>query len=110
MTPMRIQRKRSKGWRMPPNTVNCTRPGPWGNPFRVYHHDVAKAVRLFEQSITPEFRARIKAQLRGRNLACFCPLNQPCHADVLLRIANAPDAEDLSMNWPEARPVEEAKS
>lgn len=28
--PMRIQHKRTKGWKMPPNTVDCTRPGPWG--------------------------------------------------------------------------------
>jgi len=26
--------------------------------------------------------------LRGKNLACWCPLDQPCHADVLLEIAN----------------------
>ena len=32
-------------------------------------------------------RASIE-QLRGRNLACWCPLDQPCHADVLLEIAN----------------------
>lgn len=31
--PVRIQRKRTKGWRMPPNTVSVTRPGKWGNPF-----------------------------------------------------------------------------
>lgn len=29
-----------------------------------------------------------RAELRGKNLACFCPLDQPCHADVLLEIAN----------------------
>jgi hypothetical protein len=28
--------------------------------------------------------------LRGKNLACWCPLDQPCHADVLLELANAP--------------------
>jgi hypothetical protein len=28
--------------------------------------------------------------LRGKTLACWCPLHQPCHADVLLEIANAP--------------------
>jgi hypothetical protein len=28
------------------------------------------------------------ADLRGKNLACWCPLDQPCHADVLLEIAN----------------------
>lgn len=27
-------------------------------------------------------------QLRGRDLACWCPLDQPCHADVLLQLAN----------------------
>ena len=32
---------------------------------------------------------RIKAELRGRDLCCWCPLDQPCHADVLLEIANA---------------------
>jgi hypothetical protein len=36
-------------------------------------------------------RAREKLpRLRGRNLACTCPLDQPCHADVLLELANAP--------------------
>ena len=29
------------------------------------------------------------ASLRGRNLACWCPLDQPCHADVLLELANS---------------------
>jgi hypothetical protein len=33
--PIRIQRKRTKGWRMPPNTVCVTRPRKWGNPLRV---------------------------------------------------------------------------
>lgn len=27
-------------------------------------------------------------ELRGKNLACWCPLDQPCHADVLLELAN----------------------
>lgn len=31
----------------------------------------------------------IRGALRGKNLACWCPLDQPCHADVLLEIANA---------------------
>lgn len=28
------------------------------------------------------------APLRGKDLACWCPLDQPCHADVLLEVAN----------------------
>lgn len=33
MTPLRIQRRRTRGWKMPANTVSVTRPGKWGNPF-----------------------------------------------------------------------------
>jgi len=35
MRPVRIQRKRTKGWRMPENTISVCRPGKWGNPFKV---------------------------------------------------------------------------
>ena len=35
MKPERVQLSRRKGWKMPPNTVKVTRPGPWGNPFVV---------------------------------------------------------------------------
>ncbi len=30
----------------------------------------------------------IRSELRGRDLCCWCPLDQPCHADVLLELAN----------------------
>lgn len=30
----------------------------------------------------------IKDELRGKDLICFCPINTPCHADILLEIAN----------------------
>lgn len=33
--PRRIQRKRTKGWKMPENTVYVGRPTKWGNPWRV---------------------------------------------------------------------------
>ena len=35
-------------------------------------------------------RTVVKHHLAGKNLACWCPLDQPCHADVLLKIANSP--------------------
>lgn len=35
MTPQRIQRKRTKGWKMPENTVYVGRPSKWGNPFTI---------------------------------------------------------------------------
>jgi hypothetical protein len=36
----------------------------------------------------PEIADRARAELRGHDLACWCPLDQPCHADVLLELAN----------------------
>lgn len=56
-----------------------------------------EAVRLFYDDLTDWFGGRLSRQagladairrLRGRDLCCWCPLDQPCHADVLLRIAN----------------------
>lgn len=106
--PERIQLRRTKGWRMPPNTVKVTRPGRWGNPFVIGQEyvrpkmqagggqttgvvaDRDHAVRLYRRFTARETRVQIEAyqELRGKNLACWCPLDQPCHADVLLEIAN----------------------
>lgn len=36
--PTSIQRKRTKGWRAPPGTIMCTRPGKWGNPYVVLRY------------------------------------------------------------------------
>jgi hypothetical protein len=115
VTPVRIQRKRSKGWRMPANTVYVGRPTKYGNPYivqlyRFAHpdgspapHDAAAAremaVRDYEMWLEARPDGQALAQLaerelRGKDLACWCPLDQPCHADVLLEIANAPTAKD----------------
>ena len=114
IAPKRIQRRRSKGWRMPEGAVNVTRPTIWGNPF--IHDDPAQAVTAYREYITrsqtafkmgpdalrfatnvhkqslhwdfPDYiRERIE-QLRGKDLVCWCALNNPCHADVLLELAN----------------------
>jgi hypothetical protein len=110
MTPTRIHRRRIKGWRMPPNTVNVTRgPGSvWGNPFIVGTHGDAKtcvarferlAAGLIDMATQPApayadlvnslhvLRTRLH-ELRGKNLACWCAPDAPCHADVLLMLAN----------------------
>ena len=99
--PQRIQRKRTKGWRMPANAVYVGRPTKWGNPIDYRDCDPETgpegwargvAVDLFKErllagelKITPE---NVRYELRGKDLACWCPLDQPCHADVLLKIAN----------------------
>lgn len=96
-SPVRVQLRRSKGWKMPPNTFKVTRPGVWGNPFRfpsIEAPDAATAVALYREHIKtcPQLIADAKRYLRGKNLACWCPVGAPCHADVLLEIANAPEA------------------
>lgn len=112
--PQRIQLKRKAGWQMPPDTIRCCRPGPWGNPFRVGRYEDDKgggwavstdawmrffptkleaqehAVQRFRATVQDEGRRHmIRVLLRGRNLACWCKPGEPCHADVLLEIANA---------------------
>jgi hypothetical protein len=96
--PERIQRKRTEGWRKPDNAVIVTRPTMWGNPFLVLGGDVKQAVANYrawlESTSTGRKIARLaKERLRGKNLACWCPLDQPCHADVLLEVANTTDSK-----------------
>jgi hypothetical protein len=138
--PERIQRHRTRGWRMPEGAIYVGRPTMFGNPAIVERHrgrwavwagDVgpmvacvdtqpearAEAVEFFrlwlaspdgvidrrdaigiDAAVEPrlswayavnheDLRARLP-DLRGRDLACWCPLDQPCHADVLLEVAN----------------------
>lgn len=87
--PKRIQRKRTKGWRMPPNTISVTRPGKYGNPFSVANYG-DKALTMFESYLESTLltQPNFLLPLRGKDLACWCPVGQPCHADVLLRYAN----------------------
>jgi len=104
--PERIQLRRSKGWRKPEGAVVVSRPSRWGNPYRIGDTvhvgpahagrdtvvvDAAHAVRLFERWIWAQGRiADLVPLLRGRDLACWCPLTAPCHADVLFALANGP--------------------
>lgn len=81
---------------MPANTIYVGRPTVWGNPFVVGAELIGgkkltaeKAVALYRQYAHATFNAGdVQACLRGKNLACWCPLGRPCHADVLLEMAN----------------------
>ena len=108
--PVRIQRKRTKGWKMPEGAVYVGRPTKWGNRWtpelywsagfsgslRVATQHCVEAYRAWLGGVhhwahgIPLFPAPDVSELRGKDLACWCPLDQPCHADVLLEIANAP--------------------
>ena len=108
----RVQRRRTRGWRMPENTTVVSRPSRWGNPYALGDPgipDRAAAVATFKRLLElrqrdpalpsaelfpgqgiPEYPStdEIRLELRGRNLACWCPAGEPCHVDVLLAIAN----------------------
>jgi hypothetical protein len=106
--PVRVQRRRTKGWRMPPNTVIVTRPGIFGNPFT--GADAGSAQAAVEQYrawlMAPEqagLLQLIRERLRGANLACYCRPGTPCHADVLLEIANGETP-------PEDKPAKEGEA
>ena len=87
----RIQRKRSKGWRMPENTVYVGRPTKWGNPYIAEspeeYGDVVEAYEAWQRALIAREYNQDFSELRGKDLACWCPLNRPCHADVLLKLA-----------------------
>jgi hypothetical protein len=112
--PRRIQRLLTAGWRMPLDAVYVGRPTPWGNPFPVT--DVfsrADAVRMHRELVLTgetwhtepdgtrhHFTRKVSGPLNvptldtirrvlaGRDLACWCPLDEACHADTLLELAN----------------------
>lgn len=146
MSPQRIQRKRTRGWRAPEGAIYVGRPTRWGNPFKLNTRTALARVPALDGSpwqyegrisadgmehnyqhadghwtyhtiryMTPQevvecYRALLlgggwpldfthnggyyptaaeaREQLRGKDLACWCPLDQPCHADVLLELAN----------------------
>ena len=109
----RIQLKRTKGWRKPEGAVVVSRPTKWGNPFNwqasvcdCIPEKVAKsyAVEAFEGWIngncpadgTGEYAKERQwilehiHELCGKDLCCWCKPDDPCHADILLELANKP--------------------
>jgi len=99
--PVRLQLSRAKGFdlqaaslkRNGRKAVVVSRPGRWGNPWKV-------GDGLSSEDTVAHYRAallggrldvtvkEVRADLGGRNLACWCPLSAPCHGDILLAIAN----------------------
>jgi len=77
---------------MPPNTFKVDRASNFGNPYRLSDvgGDPVRAVAAFRSwADSDAYRQAARRVLRGKNLACWCALDAPCHADVLLELANA---------------------
>jgi hypothetical protein len=95
--PARIRQSRKRGARMyHPNGFPClsvARPSRWGNPCRIgvgfgTPREQIVAAFAWYAAVRNAKDPSWLAPLRGKNLACFCPLGVPCHADVLLEMAN----------------------
>jgi hypothetical protein len=113
--PERIQLRRTKGWKMPPGAVKVDRSTIWGNPFT--RADARGAGYKASDADLDAFNVAAFAgwlggnrngiwwtgseadarrdlilsrlpELRGKPLACWCKPGSPCHADVLLALAN----------------------
>lgn len=92
IAPARFQLSRRAGYRMPPGGASVTRGSRWGNPHKVADVGRAEAVKLFEEDLLagrlPISVDDVRRHLAGRPLGCTCRLDEACHADVLLRVAN----------------------
>ena len=112
--PVRLRLSREKGYRLQDHSfavnglpaVNCARTSTWGNRWKIGTHSNAlgravetakEAVDLYRKLAWPEdhHRAWVRENLRGKNLACWCSPGEPCHADVLLKLANTPICEAI---------------
>ena len=91
--PVRIQRRRAKGWKNVTNAIYVGRPTKWGNPYQCKNFTRSMAVGLF-RDLVKKWPKEILEPLRGHDLCCWCPLTDKdgdpvdCHADVLLEFAN----------------------
>ncbi len=71
----------------PKGAVYVGRPSKWGNPYTISEEITReKAIEYYRQHVANKHE-EIKKELAGKDLVCFCA-PKPCHADVLLEIAN----------------------
>lgn len=102
--PLRIQLSRRRGYKKPPCAIVVARPSKWGNPFKVATKKQVKHAGKFSYTLpvtveqvliqyrrwlekSPQGQAIVEAarkELRGKALGCWCKINEPCHADILL--------------------------
>lgn len=111
--PRRIERRMRKGWRMPPDTVYVGRGSKWGNPFPFDHQRYlgkAWAADAYGQWLRTSLKGMALLrehlhELKGKNLACWCKLGDPCHADLLLALANGSGEMNTTIRSSAAEPL-----
>lgn len=101
--PVRIQRKRTRGYRQPPNTLymgrkNVKHPSrDFSNPFTVAEYGREEAVRLYRAMLDQQqhndpsaFREVLKELRKYDYLSCWCGLDEICHVDIWLEFLTIP--------------------
>ena len=84
-TYMWLAGEEDRAWPVP----TSREPGEYADGLHVVRcPDTATAVTWFRRWAEGDYTAEARRLLRGHDLACWCPLDQPCHADVLLELAN----------------------
>lgn len=100
MSAYRVQLRRTKGYRRPAGTINAQRPSKLGNPHRL-PPGADEADRLFvvlqyaldlARGALPVTIDEIREECADRPIGCSCPLDQVCHVDVIVSVANGGDA------------------
>jgi hypothetical protein len=121
-SPVRMRLSRAKGFNLQQASLalnglpalNVSRPGPLGNPFVVgedgarsecvhlhsllmggYLAITCKASVESQRLVISYIAENLKA-LRNRNVACWCPLDAPCHGDTYLELFNRPQCRAVA--------------
>lgn len=94
MEPVRIQRSRQHKQASPNGLpiVYVGRPGKFGNPFKLSDYATPEdCIEVYKAWLdnNESLKEQAVLELQGKNLSCFCRPGAPCHADILLKIANA---------------------
>lgn len=77
-------------WRSNPNAVYCARPSKWGNPFKLSEYSLDDCLKKYREWLIEQLAkdSTFLEPLRGKDLVCFCKLNQRCHCDILIEFLN----------------------
>lgn len=82
-----VYNKKSKN--APADAVYVGRPSKWGNPFVIgQEYSRAEAIQKYREYLSSSYLCHEIHELKGKDLVCWCA-PEPCHADVLLELANA---------------------